>query len=211
MKRILLATVIFALAALSAYSQTQTPSAGTSACRVAVTQAPAIRGVKLGMKMDEVLALFPGSAENNDIKSAIAKAQGFPNFGLASLYLIPSQYSTKDRFAGISSFRVTFVDGRLNQYEVEYESPPGGPVWRRVDDWITKLSDSFKLPPASTWAADQNLSDRKSLTCDGFQVRASNMNFRGNLSVSTLDTPLQKQMERRAAYEEKLRREFKPE
>jgi hypothetical protein len=210
MKRILLATVIFALTALSAYSQTQTPSPGTSACKLAVAQAPAIRGVKLGMKTNDVLALFPGSAENNDIRSAIAKAEGFPNFGLASIWVFPGEYSTKDRFAGISVFRFSFVDGRLHQYEVDYEAPPGGPVWRRVDDWVAKLADTFNLPSATAWTVEQNLPDRKSLKCDGFQMRASNMNFRGNLSVSTLDTPLQKQQERRAAYEDKLRRDFKP-
>ena len=209
MKRIFLAALCV-LTGVSTYGQAQTMPAAMSSCTLSRAKAPAIRGVNLGMKVHEVLALFPGSAENNDIKAALAKGEGFPNFGLASIYIFPRDYSTKDRFAGIASIQFMFFDGRVDQYEVDYESPPGGPVWRRVDDWIAKLSDSFKLPPASTWATDQNLSDRKTLKCDGFQMRASNLNLRGNLSVSTLDTPLQKQRERRAAFEEKLRREFKP-
>lgn len=210
MKRILLATAILALTALSANSQTKTPAPVTQACKLAVAQAPAIRGVKLGMKVNEVLGLFPGSAENNDIRSALALAEGFPNFGMASVFVFPREYTTRDRFAGISNFRFTFADGRLYQYEVEYEPPPGAPVWRHVDDWVGKLADTFGLPAAMDWAVDKNISSRKSLKCEGFQMEVSNLNFRGNLVVATLDTPLQKQRERRAAYEDKLRREFKP-
>lgn len=153
---------------------------------------------------------FPGSAEKDEIKSAIAKAEGYPNFGIVSIFVGPREYSTKDRFAGIADFRFVFFDGRVDQYEVEYESPPDGPTWRRVDDWVTKLVDAFALPAATDWTVDQNISSRKSLKCDGFQLQASNMNLRGNLTVSTLDPPYKKQQERRAAFEEKIRREFKP-
>jgi len=206
MNRISLIVATLALTALSVHGQTQ----ASSSCKLAIAQAPAIRGVKLGMKVDEVLALFPGSAEKDQIKSAIAKAEDYPNFGIASIFVGPREYSTKERFAGIADFRFTFLDGRVHEYEVEYDSPPGGPVWRRVDDWITKLVDAFGLPAATDWVGDQNLSDRKSLKCDGFRLVASNMNLRGNLSVSSLETPFQKQQERKAVYEEKLRREFKP-
>jgi len=209
MKRIFLAG-IYTIIATSAYGQTQTTPPAISPCTLAAAKAPAIRGVKLGMKIDDVLVLFPGSAENDEIKSAIAKADGYPNFGIVNIFVGPREYSTKDRFAGIADFRFVFFDGRVDQYEVEYESPPNGPAWRRVDDWVTKLVDAFGLPAATDWTVDQNISSRKSLKCDGFQLQASNLNFRGNLRVSTLDPPYKKQQERRAAYEEKLRREFKP-
>jgi hypothetical protein len=209
MKRIVLATLCV-LVGMSTYAQTPSSPPSISPCSLSVAKAPAIRGVKLGMKVDEVLAVFPGSAENNEIKTTIGKADSFPHFGLVSVYVFPRDYETRDRFAGIADFRFTFFDGRVDQYEVDYEPPPGAPAWRRVDDWITKLADAFKLPPAADWAADQNLTSQKSLKCDGFQMRASNMNFRGSLLVSTLDSPLKKQQERRAAYEEKLRQEFKP-
>jgi hypothetical protein len=209
MKRIVLA-VICALTAVSAYGQTQTTPPGMSPCTLAAAKAPAIRGVKLGMKIDDVLAMFPGSAEKDEIKSAIAKADGYPNFGIVSIYVRPREYSTKDRFAGIADFRFVFFDGRVDQYEVQYDSPPGGPAWRRVDDWVAKLVDAFGLPAATDWTVDQNLSWQKNLKCDGFQLQASILNFRGNLTVSTLDPPYQKQQERLAAFEEKIRRDFKP-
>lgn len=209
MKRIFLAAIL-TLTALAAYGQTQTIQPGISPCTLAVAKAPAVRGVKLEMKIDDVLALFPGSAEKDETKSAIAKADGYPNFGIVSIFVGPREYSTKDRFAGIADFRFVFFDGRVNQYEVEYESLPDGPTWRRVDDWVTKLVDAFGLPAVTDWTVDQNMPSRKSLKCDGFQLQASNLNFRGNLTVSTLDPPYKKQRERRAAFEEKMRLEFKP-
>ena len=209
MKQIFLAAVLMSTS-LAAHGQVQTTPSGISPCTLAVAKAPAVRGVKLGMKIDDVLALFPGSAEKDEIKSTIAKADGYPNFGIVSIFVGPREYSTKDRFAGIADFRFVFFDGRVNQYEVEYESPPGGPAWRRVDDWVTKLADAFGLPAVTDWTVDQYIPSRKSLKCDGFELRASNLNFRGNLTVSTLDPPYKKQQERQAAFEEKMRREFKP-
>lgn len=59
MKRIFLAA-IYTLFALAAYGQAQTTPPGMSPCTLAAAKAPAIRGVKLGMKIDDVLALFSG-------------------------------------------------------------------------------------------------------------------------------------------------------
>lgn len=207
--RIFLAA-IFTLTALSAYGQTQTSPPGTSPCTLKVPQAPAVRGVKLGMKADDLVLLFAGSAAQGVIRSSTDRADGYPNFGVVRISLDLSEPAVKDRFAGVGSFSFVLLDGRLTQYDVEYQSPPGGPAWRRVDDWVAKLADSFKLPPATDWAVEQYIPDRKSLKCDGFQLQASNMNLRGNLTVSTVDTPYKKQEERRATYNEKLQREFKP-
>lgn len=210
MKRIFLTATIFALGVLPAYSQAQTTSPGTSPCKLAVGQAPAIRGVKLGMKIEDVLAMFPGSAEKDQIKSAIGEVEGYPNFGVASIYINPWEYSTKDRFAGIADFQFVVLDARVVKYQVEYASPPKAPSWRNVSDFINKLADSFKLPPATNWEEEQSTPYLRKLRCDGFQMEASNLNLRGTLTVSTPESASKKQQERRAAFEENLRREFKP-
>lgn len=209
MKRIILAAVCV-LTAVSAYSQTQTTSPPLSPCKLALAKAPAVRGVKLGMKIDEVLAMFPGSAENDGVKLSLEKADGYPKFGVVGMSIYPSQYSTKDRFAGIAGFNFWFLDGRMAQYEVEYQLPPSGPKWNRVDDFIAKMAEAFQLPPVSSWASDQNDTFRRSLKCDGFQLRASNLNFRGSLTVATPDTPYKIRQQRQEEFEEKTRREFKP-
>lgn len=210
MKRMFLTATIFALAVLPDYSQAQTTSSGMSPCKLAVGQAPAIRGVKLGMKIEDVLAMFPGSAEKDQIKSEIGNIDGYPKFGLTSIYITPWEYSTKDRFAGIDDFRLVVLDARVVKYQVEYASPPNAPSWRNVSDFINKLADSFKLPPAINWDEDQNTPYQRKLRCDGFQLEASNLNLRGTLTVSTPESASKKQQERRAAFEENLRREFKP-
>lgn len=208
MKRIFLATLCV-LTPVATYGQTTTLQAKSS-CTLSIAKAPEIRGVKLGMKIDEVLALFPGSAENEYIKPAIGEADKFPRFGLVRIVVTPESYPTRDRFAGITMFEFTFFDGRVREYDVQYASPPSAPSWKNVDEWITKLADTFKLPPATDWAPEPNLTSQKSLKCDGFQLKAANVNLRGQLSVSILDSPLKAQQERRAAYEERLRKEFEP-
>ena len=208
MKLVLLATLCV-LAPVSTYAQAP-PSQAKSLCTLSIAKAPAIRGVKVGMKVDEVLALFPGSAEHEHVKPALANAESFPRFGLFSFFVFPQEFSTRDRFAGITMIKFTFFDGHVREYEVQYDAPPTAPSWTRVDDWITKLADTFKLPPAPDWVAEPNLTTQKSLKCDGFQMKASTVNLRGQLSVSLLDSPLKTQKERQAAYEEKLRQEFKP-
>lgn len=209
MKRIFL-IAIGALMAVSAYGQAQTSPPTTPPCTLKIAQAPAVRGVKLGMTIEEVLALFPGSAENDRIKSSIAKPDDYPNFGVVAIFVNPGEYSTKNRFAGIADFSFLCLDGRIVEYHVDYQELPGGPIWHRVDDFIAKVADSFKLPPVTNWDRDQNLSSRKTLKCDGFQVQASAGYSAGRLTVSTPDLPHKKQQERLEAYEEKLRREFKP-
>jgi len=210
MKQLFLTVAVYTLTALSTYGQTPTAPPTTSPCTLKIAQAPAVRGVKLGMKIDEVLALFPGSAENDGIKLSIRKPDDYPNLGVVGITVFPSQYSTKDRFAGIGGFNFLFLDGRIAEYEVGYQGPPGGPTWPRVDDFIAKLADTFGLPPATDWIANQNLSSHKTLKCDGFQLQASAAGSAGRLTVSTPDLPHKKQQERRATFEEKLRREFKP-
>lgn len=209
MKRIFLAAIC-TLTALSAYGQAQTAPPAIAPCTLNIAKAPAVRGVKLGMKIDEVLAMFPGSAEEVGVKASFDKADGYPKFGTVGISISPSQYSTKDRFAGISGFNFWFLDGRIAQYEVQYQLPPVGPKWNRVDDFIAKMAEAFQLPPVASWAGDQNDASRKSLKCDGFQLQASNLNFRGSLTVATVDTPYKIRQQRQTEFEEKIRREFKP-
>jgi hypothetical protein len=210
-KRIFLPTaIIISLTMFSTYGQTQNPQPSNSACSLTVSRSPAIRGVKLGMKIEDVLAMFPGSAEDERIKSSIEKVDGFPNFGIGEIYITPAVYSTRDRYREILSYRLVALDGRIVMYNVEYSSPPDGPTWHRVDDFIARMAEAFDLPPAKDWIVDQNLRDRKTLKCDGFQLEASNSNYRGSLTVSTIDHPYKTKQLRREAFEEKIRREFKP-
>jgi hypothetical protein len=121
--------------------------------------------------------------------------------------IFPPSYSTKDQFRGIDQFGFIFIDDRLAEYSVEYASPPNGPAWQRVDDWVNKIAASFNLPEVGNWSAEQG---HRTLKCRDFQVIASNLNQVGNLKIATFDLPYKEQQARRAAFDEKLRRDFKP-
>jgi len=207
MKQILFSAILM-FGAVSASAQATATI--NSACQLGLNKSPSVRGVKLGMKLDEVLRLFPQSEENQSIKAALEKKDTYPNFGVIGFDIFPSDYSTRDQFRGVGVVRFTFIDDRLTNYVVEYSTPPAGPVWRRVDDWVNKVSESFALPAVANWQTDQNQNGLRILKCQGFEVHASNQNLRGNLSVSTVDRPDIEQQARREAFEEKLRRDFKP-
>ena len=206
MKRTFLAAIC-TLIALSAYGQTQTTASGVSPCTLNLAQSPAVRGVKLGMNVDDLLQLFPASTA---IRSSIATADGYPHFGSVEVFINPSEYSTRDRFMGIQDFRLVLLDGRVTRYQVEYQQFPFGPTWRKVSDFVTRLAESFKLPSATNWDEDQNTPSQRRLRCDGFQIVASNLNLQGQLTVSTLEPAYKKVQERQAALDEKLRSEFRP-
>jgi hypothetical protein len=208
MKALLSVTAVFILTSVSVYTQTQ--SAAASPCSLKVAQSPAVRGVKLGMKTQDLLALFPGSADRDDIRNVLAKVEGYPNFGVISIYIRPDEYSTKDRFEGVVNYSLLFVDGRLGEYQVQYRPPPFGPKWRQPDDFIAKLAEAYELPRPASWTTDQNVNAWKTLKCDGFQVRASTMNFQGALTVAAGEAPWTTKQQRQAAFEENIRREFKP-
>jgi hypothetical protein len=202
------ALTIFLAAALAVYGQPA--PAQPSQCSLKLAQSPAVRGIKLGMKTADVLAMFPGSADQDGIRNALSKVEGYPHFGVISINISPSMYSTKERFSGIVDYSLLFVDGGVGEYRVQYIPPPSGPKWQRVDDFVTRVAEAYNLPSAASWAADSNINYEKTLKCDGFQVKASTLMYQGILTVSKTEAPWRIQLERRAAFEENIRREFKP-
>jgi hypothetical protein len=210
MKRILTLATVVMMTAVCAYSQSEVAKVSTSACTLKTSQAPAVRGIKLGMSVEDLLALFPGSAAEDGIRLAISKADNYPNFGVVRMDIIPSRYSTKERFAGINHYNFVILDGRVAQYEVQYLPAPQGPTWRNIDDFIARIADAFQLPAAKDWTAQAYNPSTKELKCDGFQLWASNVNLNGRLMVATVDAPFKIQEERAAAFEAKARRDFRP-
>ncbi|HEV2903737.1 MAG TPA: hypothetical protein VGW32_01750 [Pyrinomonadaceae bacterium] len=181
-----------------------------SQCSLKLAQSPSVRGIKLGMSVENLLAFFPGSASEDGIKLSASQAANFPHFGVVGFGVFPSRYSTKERFAGIDTLNFVILDGRLAQFEVQYLRPPNGANWRNIDDFIAKITDAFQVPASKNWTAHQSNPSTKELKCDGFQLRASNVNLTGSLTVATVDAPFQIRKERSAAFEERARRDFRP-
>lgn len=198
--RTALVMTFIAAAALSTAGQTVTAPA--IPCTVKV--APVIRGIKLGMTTNDVLAMFPGSRENEMVRNSLTAGQNYGSFGLTGFFVFPSQYPSKERFSGVSTINFTFVDERLVQYGIAYDGPP----WPHAADFINKIASAFKLPPAENWTVDQGV--YKAVSCDGFKVRTSVSNSGASISVLTGEDPSKIQTERRAASEEKRRQDFRP-
>src|SRR3954462_3521440 len=78
MRRIVFSAA-FLLILVSSYGETAAQQ--SSACPLKLSQAPAVRGVKLDMNVDEFLSLFPGSSEHEFIKTHLVMADAYPQFG----------------------------------------------------------------------------------------------------------------------------------
>jgi hypothetical protein len=199
MNRILFTCLLLLLVAGTLIAQTSDQS--YAGCNLAREKAPAIRGVKLGMTADELHTLLPGISEN--YKDVVGSARKFPEFGAAFLN---ASIVDKD----IEGFNFRLFDDHVVQYNVYYRGPnsnPRGPNWPSTDDLITRFADTYHLPGPANWLADLG---SKVLRCKGFEVRI-NASSGAQIIVSEPGNPwVAEQKKRRDAYEEQLRRDFKP-
>jgi hypothetical protein len=196
MNRILFTCLLLLLVAGTLCGQTS-----DTGCNLAREKAPAIRGVKLGMTADELHMLLPGIRE--DYKDILVSARKFPEFGAASL---TANIVDKD----IEGFNFRLFDDHVVQYNVYYRGPnsvPRGPNWPNTEDLIARFADTYHLPGPANWLAD---SGSKVLKCKGFEVRISAVSG-AQIMVNEPGNPwIAEQKKRRDAYEEQLRRDFKP-
>src|SRR5882724_2507551 len=101
MKQLLLVALILG-AVSSAFAQTANTSTGE--CKLTQAQAPAIRGIRLGMSVDQVLAQIPGSEADSDLLARLSRDY----FGSRSAFVKPGSYVTsKEKFAGINVIHLT--------------------------------------------------------------------------------------------------------
>jgi|GEM_PF-2519945 len=205
MKRLLLSASLL-LISFAAYGQTNSPLA--QPCTLKIAQAPAVRGVKIGMMIDEVLPLFPGSSESGAVKQSLSTAEGYPNFGYAYFGLDPSSWGKPERYAGINSYWINTFDRRIVGLSITYQQFPAGARWKNPDDLIQRFSDALHLPGPNAWVSDPNGGGRRKLQCDGFEI------YVGAGEPSSIAFYTQgwegTKRERLAAFEEQKRREFKP-
>lgn len=207
MKYVLAVTILITTTGIGYSQQTAVQS---NQCSLKLAQSPAVRGIKLGMNLNEVLALFPGSREDNYIKNEISNVgfysgvETLPRFGVLNFSVAPAQYSTKERFTGIELLSFTFLDDRLAVYSVQYSRPP----WPKLDEFVDKVAGAFHLPAADKWTSENAF--RKNLECDDFKLQAFTRDGSAGLILRTGDDPLVTQRERRAASEAQARREFMP-
>ena len=204
MKQIILTCLTLALT-IAVYSQAPTRQAARSNCNLTEANSPNVRGIRLGLSTDELLALFPGSAKSEEIKEALDDAKKPGANEAVCLGFAPADYSTKDRFASIGSVAVVLHKGRATDFTVVYI----GTTWSNIDQWVAKLSESFGLPGSREWTPGPSETPNKVLKCNGFEIEAATAG--GSASIRVRSEAHTKEMEARAkAEEERKRREFKP-
>lgn len=198
MKQLLALITILVLATLT-FAQTQTENSSTRRCELTLAQSPIIRGLKLGMTPDEVLALFPGRSENPTIRSALADAP--KAFGVARFTVTPAR--SEKPFEGVNLFDFEFVDNNLTAFYVAYS----GPEWNNIREFISVLSSYLKLPGIEYWEPP-DAETFKTLKCAGFEVRAQI----GSANYLKVSNPLGSKtvVDRQNEAKEKARQTFKP-
>ena len=142
-----------------------------------MAQSPGINGLRLGMTPEQVLALFPGSERDDEVRANLDRPAS--PFGESSFIIRPAKYSSASKFDRISQIIFTLLDGRVSTLCVGYN----GQVWEDVDASVTKFSKEKSLPIADSWEAYTGLDTQlKTLKCKDFEISL----FAGgkNLSVN---------------------------
>jgi hypothetical protein len=145
------------------------------------------------MTTEEVLALFPGSKEDEEVRSNLSRPAS--QFGQSSFLIRPAKYESKDRFAGINQITFTFLDGRVSSFSVGYN----GPEYSHVDKFVTKVVEGTNLPPVDQWEAYVGMDNSlKILKCTDFEIRVFSGGQDGNLNyVLMKDLEAEKKLKER--------------
>lgn len=164
-------------------------------CQLTLAGAPDIKGLRLGMTPDEVLALFPGSKDDAELKASLSDP---PNkFGGSSFLVRPEKYESKDKFVGVSQITFVLLDGRVASVTVGYN----GPEYPHVDKFVAKFVEGTNLPPADQWQPYVGLDNSlKILKCAEFEIRVFAGGPGGNLNYVLLnDLEAEKKLKERRA------------
>jgi hypothetical protein len=145
-------------------------TSSSAQCNLPMAKAPMIRGFRLGMKLDEVMAIFPG--RESEFQTA---AKSPSQYGLVSVGIYQNNGSVNDKvFEGIGSYSFTFLDNEAIgiAFGLNSNYSPGIP-WP-LDELTIHVIEKFNLPGLSYWQSSANnmapLNTSRKLNCDGFEI-----------------------------------------
>jgi hypothetical protein len=170
-------------------------------CALTISAAPAVKGLRLRMTAEEMLALFPGSKDDQEVKASLAKVSPV---GTSSVLIQPSKYLPKKEADGVTQIAVNLLDGRISNFTVSYN----GPAYSHVDQFVAKVAEVTGFPPAEQWQPFEGMDTQsKVLKCTDFEVRVFAGGEGGNLNyVLMQDLEADKEVkERRRKAREKAR------
>lgn len=137
-----------------------------STCSLTMEAAPVAEGLKLGITPDEVVAALPGSKDDPEVQSGLAKPAS--KLGVSSFVVHADKLKPKEKFERIVHFTFSLLDGRVSSINIGYN----GPAYANVDEFVTSFIKGTNLPPADQWQAYPGLETQlKTVTCKDFEVR----------------------------------------
>jgi hypothetical protein len=205
MKRIVMSFFAIALTMISAYALVVSQQPAPSNCVLTAANSPTVRDIRLGMSLQQVLALFPSAGKRREIRDAVERAKAAAVNETVYLVFDPANDGGGERFAGIDTVLVGAYKGQVVDFSVSYI----GPTWRTVDEWVERLRQSWGLPGAQAWEVGPSENPSKILKCKGVEIEAGIQGAGGSIRVR--DTEYNKGVEdSKGTGEDRKRREFKP-
>ena len=201
-------TALFTLVVVTISAHSQALS--QSRCTLTEANSPSVRGLRLGMSTQELLALFPASAkrwakEPKEIREAREKAMAPTSSEPVFLAFEPATDAATDQFTSVDSVSVGLYKGRVTDFTVVYI----GTVWNSINEWLAKVSETLRLPGPQHWVVGPSENPNKLLKCSGIEIEAAIQG--GGSLIRVRNTEYLKGVDERAkAGEETKRREFKP-
>ncbi len=199
MKRTVMSFFALALALTPTYAQVPSQPPAQSDCMLTV------RGIRLGMNLQQLLALFPASSKRKETRDVIERAKAAASNETVYMAFDPVSDGSNEQFGGVDSVLVGVYKGQVVDFTISYV----GPTWRTIDEWVNKLAETFGLPNAKRWAAGPSENPNLMLRCKAVMIEAGIQGGGGSIRVR--DMEYNKEMEKRKETgEEKKRRDFKP-
>jgi hypothetical protein len=154
-------------------------------CRLERGVAPDYGGVMLGMRIDELARMFPGSQELQAaprVAAPAAAAAASPfNVSLGMLEL----GVRKEAFKGVDELALAFLGGTLHRIDVRFRQPV---LWKDIKEFSEHASKRLAVP-SDSWDAPASdaLKQSRVLDCRGFAV-VVRMDKGGLSTLSIVDT-----------------------
>ena len=205
MYKLAIASFAFLFVIVSGVSQASSRQPLQVRCNLTEATSPSVRGLRLGMSAQQLLALFPGSTKRREIKDAVEKATAGTGTEATYLGFDPATDGNGRQFEGVESILAGVYKGRVVDFSIQY----GDATWSTIDEWIAKLSEALKLQSAQYWVVGPSENPNKILKCDGILIEGAIQGGGSSIRISNL-AYLKEIEERTKAAEEKKRRESKP-
>jgi hypothetical protein len=146
-------------------------------CTLTLAGSPTINGLRLGMTPDEILALFPGSKDDPDVRRYLLRPPD--PFGDAELMIRPSKYQPQNEPVRIKQISFDLLHGKAYSINIGFN----GPAYAHVDRFIEALSKEATLPPLNEWEDYVGMNNQmKTLSCKEFEVQVFAGGPGGNLN-----------------------------